>query len=110
MANINGAFTLGASYNVTAESPLDVRTLVKTESDLIVESSWGDTHPPYQGMIVVVQSTGDLYTLIDKSKIHSLDGWKKLSGSGPKIEICTQEEYDNLTPDSNTIYYIQDGN
>lgn len=39
MANIGGAFTLGASYNVTAESPLDVRTLVRKESDLIAENS-----------------------------------------------------------------------
>jgi hypothetical protein len=92
---------------------LDVRTLVKTEDDLTSQNSWGDTHPPYKGMIVVVQSTGDLYTLIDKNKIHSLDGWKKISGSegtysGPTIMICTQTEYDNLTPKDNTLYYIQE--
>lgn len=39
MANIGGAFILGASYNVTAESPVDVRMLVRKEADLTASDS-----------------------------------------------------------------------
>lgn len=94
MANIGGAFTLGASYNVTAESPLDVRTLVRKESDLIAENSWGDSHPPYKGMTVVVEETGNVYVLIDPANVHSMDGWKKVGADSDSIPF-EKGEVDN---------------
>lgn len=79
MGNIQGQFDVGSFYNITAAAPLDVRTLVKTESDLIAEDSWNKkTHPVYKGMMVTVQETGNVYTLIDVDNVHSIDGWKKL--------------------------------
>lgn len=79
MGNIQGQFDVGSFYNITAAAPLDVRTLVKTESDLIAEDSWNKkTHPPYKGMMVTVQETGNVYTLIDVDNVHSIDGWKKV--------------------------------
>ena len=79
MGNIQGQFDVGSFYNITAAAPLDVRTLVKTELDLIAEDSWNKkTHPPYKGMMVTVQETGNVYILIDVDNVHSIDGWKKL--------------------------------
>ena len=113
MANIAGSFTFGDSYQISAQSPFDVRTLVETEEDLIATNSWNiKTHRPYKGMIVSVASTGNIYVLLDESKVHSWEGWKKQSGSGSNTTMfLTQDEYDNLTEiDNNTIYYIyEDG-
>lgn len=116
MANTTGKFTLSGYYNVTAQSPLDVRTLVTSESDLTAKDSWNKkTHPPYKGMIVVVEETGDLYTLLDETKTTLRTSWKKISGEGsggsydgPKIWTGTQAQYDELTPVGDTIYYIQE--
>jgi hypothetical protein len=39
MGNIQGQFSVGSYYNITAGAPLDVRTLVKKETDLTAEDS-----------------------------------------------------------------------
>lgn len=81
MANIGGAFILGASYNVTAESPVDVRMLVRKEADLTASDSWGDNHPPYKGMLVVVEETGNVYVLLDPLNTNSIESWKQIGSS-----------------------------
>lgn len=81
MANIGGAFSIGASYNVTAESPMDVRMLVRKETDLTASDSWGDSHPPYKGMLVVVEETGNVYVLLDPLNTNSIESWKQLGSS-----------------------------
>ena len=81
MANIGGAFILGASYNVTAESPVDVRMLVRKEADLTASDSWGDSHPPYKGMLVVVEETGNVYVLLDPLNTNSIESWKQIGSS-----------------------------
>lgn len=87
MANINGQFDVASYYNVTARSPLDTRMLVRTLNDLTAETSWDDEHhPPYKGMLVVVQETGDVYTLLNDADVHNPESWKKSGsegGSGP---------------------------
>ena len=83
MGNIQGQFSVGSFYNITASAPLDVRTLVKTEQDLTAEDSWNKkTHPPYKGMIVVVQETGNLYTLLDPTKTTDIESWNQIGSSG----------------------------
>ena len=86
MANINGQFDVASYYNVTARSPLDTRMLVRTLNDLTAETSWDDEHhPPYKGMLVVVQDSGDVYTLIDEENVHKIDAWKK-QGSNTELD------------------------
>lgn len=115
MGHIYNAANLGSGYNVTGAGPIDSRMMVKDPGDLWDDKSWGKDHAAYQGMVVSVQNTGDLYILKDESQIKSQAGWKKISGGGsggsydgPKIWTGTQAEYDELTPVGDTIYYIQE--
>lgn len=110
MANLPGTFTFGDSYQVSAQSPFDSRSVVNTIADLTADDSWNkNTHRPYKGMVVSVASTGDVYVLLDEKNPHSINNWKLQSGGKPIL--LTQSEYDSLGDDvdENTIYYIYDG-
>lgn len=108
MANIAGSFTFGDSYQISAQSPLDVRSMVETLADLTATDSWNKvSHRPYKGMVVSVAETGDVYVLLDENDPYKIKNWKR---SGNNTLILTQEEYDSLEQiDDNTFYYIYDG-
>lgn len=115
-----GDATLGVSLNVNTPKPLDIRAVVNSTQDLysIPEST------AYIGMTVANVADGNIYMLIDKSKIGEKSGWKA-SYESIQIITCTAEEYktwlDNTNIDgemfspkdetipfihSNTYYYI----
>lgn len=115
-----GDATLGVSLNVNTPKPLDIRAVVSSTQDLY-------SIPPstaYIGMTVANTADGNIYMLIDKSKINEKAGWKA-SYESIQIIACSAEEYkiwlDNTNIDgemfspkdesvpfihSNTYYYI----
>ena len=111
MANLPGTFTFGDSYQVSAQSPFDSRSVVNTIADLTADDSWHkNTHRPYKGMVVSVASTGDVYVLLNEKDPYNILNWRLVSGGGGgnNFMLLTQEEYDDLGEevDDNTIYYI----
>lgn len=72
---------------IQTQRPLEYkRGPVQNKADLIKSDSWshdGDVYYVYEGMLVAVISSKDVYMLVDKSKILSPDysGWA-LVGSG----------------------------
>lgn len=76
MANISNTLKFGDGFNVTAQAPIDSRVRVEKKSDLTAEDSWDlNTFPPYNGMIVSIIESGELYILIDETNPHSMDSW-----------------------------------
>jgi hypothetical protein len=92
-------------FEIQTEQPLEYkRGPVQNKIDLINPNSWaheGDVYYVYEGMLVPVISSKDIYMLVDKSKILSPDysGWA-LVGSG-----SSGMELDGGTAIS---YYTQD--
>ena len=73
-----GNIALASAIRPTGAQPLDDRTVVQSLDDLY--SSLGTA--VYNGMVVYVVDETSLYILVDKSKIDTPDGWKKVDGSG----------------------------
>lgn len=79
-------------YITTSElSPLDSRQRVPTVSNLWDSTYWTTNGTRYQGMIVSVYDTGDIYVLSDINQKDSEDGWNKIGSGG-----ISQEDLDNL--------------
>lgn len=113
----NGDATIGVSLTVETPKPLDNRTVVDNLTELYsIPEKYA-----YQGMTVSNIDNGNIYMLIDKSKIKYKEGWKA-SYESIQIITCTEAEYKewqaNTTPDfkpidpnktylhSETYYYI----
>lgn len=91
----NGDSILGVSLTVETPKPLDSRSVVNNLEDLYsIPEKYA-----YQGMTVANIDNGNIYMLLDKSKISKKDGWKA-SYESIQIVSCSQEEYDALS--SNT--------
>lgn len=78
---------LPLDIEVRTQRPLESnRGPVQVKSDLINPDTWahdGDIYYVYDGMIVPVLSTGDLWMLIDSSKLldDRYQGWKLIGGN-----------------------------
>lgn len=113
----NGDATIGVSLTVETPKPLDNRTVVDNLAELYsIPEKYA-----YQGMTVSNIDNGNIYMLIDKSKIKYKEGWKA-SYESIQIITCTEAEYKewqaNTTSDfkpvdpnktylhSETYYYI----
>lgn len=94
MARLNNAITLGHGFNVTAESPIDSRTLVDRVQDLINPNTWGDNVAPlYNGLIVSVLENNAVYMLIDKENFTDIEaGWKRLGDGGGSQILITGDD------------------
>lgn len=73
-----GNIALASAIRPTGAQPLDDRTVVQSLDDLY--SSLGAA--VYNGMVVYVVDETSLYILVDKSKIDTSAGWKKVDGNG----------------------------
>ena len=73
-----GNIALASAIRPTGAQPLDDRTVVQSLDDLY--SSLGAA--VYNGMVVYVVDETSLYILVDKSKIDTPNGWKKVDGNG----------------------------
>ena len=112
-----GDATLGVALTVETPKPLDNRTVVNDLNELY---SIPERYA-YQGMTVANIDNGNIYMLVDKSKIKYKEGWKA-SYESIQIIACTEAEYKewaaNTTEDfkpvdesktylhSETYYYI----
>ena len=77
MAKIfEGAIKLASTIQQTGAHPLDDRVVVAKVSDLY--DSFGTAI--YNGMLVAVAETGDVYMLKDKTKVGEAAGWKLIGG------------------------------
>lgn len=104
-----GDAILGASLTVNVPKPLDSRTVVDNLHQLydIPAAS------AYQGMTVANIANGNIYMLVDKSKINEKAGWKA-SYESIQIITCTEAEYklwqentnEDFTPKDETQTYL----
>lgn len=79
MANISNTLKFGDGFNVTAQAPIDSRVRVEKKSDLTAEDSWDlNTFPPYNGMIVSVIESGEIYVLMDENDPYTMNNWKTI--------------------------------
>ncbi len=114
-----GDAVLNVSLTVDAPKPLDVRSVVNNVSELYDIPA----KTAYPGMTVANVDNGNIYMLVDKSKINEQAGWKA-SYESIQIITCTEEEYNtwkaNTTDDfkpidesltylhAETYYYIKE--
>lgn len=83
-----GDATLGVGLTVETPKPLDNRTVVDNLEELYsIPEKYA-----YQGMTVSNIDNGNIYMLIDKSKIKYKEGWK-VSYESIQIIACTEAEY-----------------
>ena len=88
MYKYTGDSILSASFTVQVPKPLDNRTVVNNIHELY-------SIPPayaYVGMTVANIDNGNIYMLVDKSKIYEKAGWKA-SYESIQIIACTYQEY-----------------
>ena len=75
-----GAINFPTNFDVQTTSPLDNRLVVDSIDDL----TNGSISAPYQGMVVNIAGTSELWILkttgIDNSK--NIDNWGKVTGEG----------------------------
>lgn len=83
-----GDAALGVGLTVETAKPLDNRTVVANLSELYsIPEKYA-----YQGMTVSNIDNGNIYMLLDKSKIKQKEGWKA-SYESIQIIHCTEAEY-----------------
>lgn len=83
-----GDAALGVGLTVETAKPLDNRTVVANLQELYsIPEKYA-----YQGMTVANIDNGNIYMLLDKSKINQKEGWKA-SYESIQIIQCTEAEY-----------------
>ena len=97
--NTEGNIKITDSFEVTTGVPLDIRTVVKSTEELYKLSP--DT--AYVGMAVANAGDGNIYMLMDISRISEKGGWKA-SYESLQIVTCTQEEYEKMAENTNEDY------
>ena len=90
MARVKGSMKLSSNMEVNAGAPIDARSIVPTEADLIIASNFPYS---YIGMLVVAQDTKKLYMLTAKPSTAKAN-WKLVEGGSD--EELTQEQLDAL--------------
>ncbi len=104
-----GDSILNASFTVQVPKPLDNRTVVNNLQELYsIPAAYA-----YVGMTVANIDNGNIYMLVDKSKIYEKSGWRA-SYESIQIIACTYAEYKewqqntdaNFQPIDESLTYI----
>ena len=76
----NGSIDFTSNFNVQTTRPLDNRLVVDSYSDL----TNGSIEAPYQGMVVNIKGTSELWILLTSGieASHQLKNWELVTGSG----------------------------
>jgi hypothetical protein len=83
-----GDSIINASFTVQVPKPLDSRTVVNNIAELYsIPSTYA-----YLGMTVANIDNGNIYMLVDKSKIDQKAGWRA-SYESIQIIACTEADY-----------------
>ena len=92
----NGAIKFPSNFDVQATRSLDDRLVVDSYDDLIN----GSIAYPYQGMVVNIKGTSELWILLTSGieASHNKENWELVtgSGSGGDVEQIIQEVWDRL--------------
>ena len=99
MYKYTGDSILNASFTVQVPKPLDNRTVVNNITELYsIPSTYA-----YPGMTVANIDNGNIYMLVDKSKINQKAGWKA-SYESIQIITCSYQEYKELEQNTNESF------
>ena len=94
-----GDSIINASFTVQVPKPLDSRTVVSNITELYsIPSKYA-----YLGMTVANIDNGNIYMLVDKSKINQKAGWKA-SYESIQIITCSYQEYKELEQNTNGLF------
>ena len=94
-----GDSIINASFTVQVPKPLDSRTVVSNITELYsIPSKYA-----YPGMTVANIDNGNIYMLVDKSKIKKKAGWKA-SYESIQIITCSYQEYKELEQNTNESF------
>ena len=99
MYKYTGDSILNASFTVQVPKPLDNRSVVNNITELYNTPS---TYA-YLGMTVANIDNGNIYMLVDKSKINQKAGWKA-SYESIQIITCSYQEYKKLEQNTNELF------
>lgn len=93
-----GVAQFAVNFEPGGQAPLDARTVVGTKADLINAATYAAKNY-YQGMLVIVKDTQEVYVLKDIAKITSADysGWKRVDGG-----VVTQTVVENVLTSTST--------
>lgn len=97
-----GVAQFAVNFEPGGQAPLDARTVVGTKADLINADTYAAKNY-YQGMLVIVKDTQEVYVLKDIAKITSSDysGWKRVDGGG-----VTQVVVENVLTSTSTTHAL----
>ena len=99
MYKYTGDSILNASFTVQVPKPLDNRTVVNNITELYsIPSTYA-----YPGMTVANIDNGNIYMLVDKSKINQKAGWKA-SYESIQIITCSYQEYKEWEQNTNESF------
>lgn len=94
-----GDSILNASFTVQVPKPLDNRTVVNNIYELYsIPAAYA-----YLGMTVANIDNGNIYMLVDKTKINEKAGWKA-SYESIQILTCTYAEYKEWEQNTNELF------
>lgn len=97
-----GVAAFAVNFEPGGQAPLDARTVVGTKADLINAATYAAKNY-YQGMLVIVKDTQEVYVLKDIAKITSADysGWKRVDGGA-----VTQVVVENVLTSTSTTHAL----
>lgn len=97
-----GVAQFAVNFEPGGQAPLDARTVVETKADLINAATYAAKNY-YQGMLVIVKDTQEVYVLKDIAKITSDDysGWKRVDGG-----VVTQTVVENVLTSTSTTHAL----
>lgn len=97
-----GVAQFAVNFEPGGQAPLDARTVVGTKADLINADTYAAKNY-YQGMLVIVKDTQEVYVLKDIAKITSANysGWKRVDGGG-----VTQTVVENVLTSTSTTHAL----
>ena len=97
-----GVAQFAVNFEPGGQAPLDARTVVGTKADLINAATYAAKNY-YQGMLVIVKDTQEVYVLKDIAKITSANysGWKRVDGGS-----VTQTVVENVLTSTSTTHAL----
>lgn len=97
-----GVAQFAVNFEPGGQAPLDARTVVGTKADLINADTYAAKNY-YQGMLVIVKDTQEVYVLKNIAKITSADysGWTRVDGGS-----VTQTVVENVLTSTSTTHAL----
>ena len=103
MARNKGTFNFSANLEPKVQAPLDARTVVDTVAELTQAATWQDTNGDvwlFDGLVVSIAKTGELYMLTNKAAYTSAASWKRIDGGGAESDVYMVGDISTLTTSS----------